>query len=503
MKNRMFALLTALLLSFVPAARAEDVPAMIEGVLQYKAEQSGAKDAADWAQNVLPGQMGMGGEWYAIALCQLGGYDLTAAHEALASYVSAHTVRAATTRQKLALTLLATGGPTAFVDSTLTDSFGKQGVMSWAWGLHLLNNGCTGPCPAEEVIATLLDLRKADGGWAITGSAADADTTAMVLQSLAPHQADPAVTRAIDAAVARLSCMQLESGAFASYGVECAESTAQVIIALCALDIDPTADSRFIQNGATLLNALRAFRRADGSFSHEKGGASNENATAQALLALAAYQRYKAGEGSLYLLGGDAVPGEMHAAWGWQPMAAVGIGGAAAAVCILLLALGKRHPKNFIAVACIAAVLIAAVFLLDVQSADSYYVSAVTGKDAVGTITLTIRCDTVAGQAAHIPADGLILPPTALPIAEGDTVYTVLTDAARRCRFHLESSGAPGMMYIHGIGNLYEFDFGDLSGWLYAVNGETHSLGCDQYALHSGDAVEWRYTLEMGRDINP
>ncbi len=504
MKKRIAAFVLSLLLAFAPVVgTAEETDILIEGILTYKAEQSGAKDAADWAQTALPDQMGAGGEWYAIAMRQLGGYDLTAAHAALEKYVSSHTVRAAATRQKLALTLLATGGPTDFVEATLADSIGQQGVMSWAWGLHLVNNGCTGEYPAEEIVKTLLDLRKADGGWAITGSAADPDVTAMTLQALAPHRDDPAVAKAIDAAVALLARMQMDSGAFASYGVECAESTAQVIIALCALDIEPFTDGRFIKNGATLLDALCAFRLADGSFRHEKGGASNENATAQALLALTAYERYRAGEGSLYLLEGDAVPGEMHAEWGWQPIAAAVIGGAALVLCLVLLAMGKRHPKNFIAVAGIAAALMAAVFLMDVQSADSYYVAAVTKENAVGTVTLSIRCDTAAGRAGHIPADGVILPPTTLPIAQGDTVYTLLTDAARSFGFHQDSSGGPGMMYVHGIDNLYEFDFGDLSGWLYRVNGETYSLGCDQYILHSGDTVEWRYTLEMGRDINP
>ncbi len=504
MKVRFFAFLLSLLLAFAPAVgAAENVDALAEGILAYKVTKSGAKDAVDWAQHILPSQMGAGGEWYAIALSQTGGCELTAAHAALLDYVGSAKVRAASTRQKYALALLATGGMADFVDATLADSFGKQGVMSWAWGLHLLNNGCTAEYTAQEVIKTLLELRKADGGWAITGNAADPDATAMVLQALAPHREDPEIARAIDGAVTLLSRMQQDSGGFQSYGVENAESAAQVIIALCALEIDPFADARFIKNGATLLDALRLFRSDDGSFCHEKGGAGNENATAQAFLALTAYQRFRAGEGSLYLLDGDAIPGQMHASWGWQPIAAAVIGGAAAIACILLLAMGKRHPKNFLAVALIAAALVAAVFMLDFQSAEDYYSVTAVKQNPIGQVTLTIRCDAVAGRAPHIPADGVILPATVLPIAEGDTVYTVLNDAARAHGLHMEGSGAPGMMYIHGIGNLYEFDFGDLSGWLYMVNGETFSLGCDQYALQPGDAVEWRYTLEMGRDINP
>jgi len=500
MFKRIFALLCALLLALPLAAGAEE---SLTDILNYKVAQSGAKDVPDWATTHLPAAMGKGGEWYAIALAQNGGDDLSACRAALEKYVATTKVRSATTRQKLALTLLALGSDHEFIAATLSDSIGQQGVMSWAWGLHLLNNGCeSADYPADEVVKTLLSLRKADGGWAITGGVADVDATAMALQALAPHRENAEVAAAIDGAVELLSTRQLAGGGFASYGVENAESAAQVIIALCALDVDPFADARFIKDGETLLDALAAFRLPDGSFSHEKGGAYNESATSQAFLALMAYQRYQAGEGSIFLLDGDQQPGELKAELGYKPIAAMIIGGIALVACIVLLVIGKRHPKNFLAVAIIAAALLTFVFLTDFQSADDYYsTTAVAKTDAIGTVTLTIRCDKVAGKAAHIPADGVILAETELPIASGDTVYTILTDAARAHAIHMEASGAQGLMYIHGIGNIYEFDFGDLSGWLYSVNGETFSVGVDQYVLSPGERVEFNYTLELGRDI--
>ena len=491
MFKRIFALLCALLLATPLAAGAE--PA----ILDFKAAQSGAEN---WVQTALPGMMGKGGEWYAIALSQTGGrspagkYDLSACRAALIEYVEGAKVRSATTRQKLALTLLALGGEHDFIQATMADSLGQQGVMSWAWGLHLLNNGCESAAyTAAQVVETLLSLRKADGGWAITGDVADVDVTAMVLQALAPHKGEAEVAAAINDAVALLHARQLPSGGYASYGVENAESCAQVIIALCALGLEPNA---------ALLNALDSFRLGDGSYAHEQGGAYSESATAQAFLAQTALSRFNAGEGSIYLLDGGAVPGEMKTTWGYKPIAAAVIGGAAVVVCIVLLLLGKRHVKNFIAVAVMAAVLIAAVYMVDIQSAGSYYTTAVAKKDVVGTVTLSIRCDKVAGRASHIPADGVLLPETTLPIAAGDTVYTVLTDAARLHALHMEASGAQGMMYIHGICNIYEFDFGELSGWVYTVNGEKASVGADQYALHDGDQVAFCYTLELGKDLD-
>jgi hypothetical protein len=65
----------------------------------------------------------------------------------------------------------------------------------------------------------------------------------------------------------------------------------------------------------------------------------------------------------------------------------------------------------------------------------------------------------------------------------------------------MENSGSEGMVYIAGIHYLYEFDFGDLSGWIYHVNGESSSAGCDSYVLSENDTIEWLYTCELGNDL--
>jgi hypothetical protein len=54
---------------------------------------------------------------------------------------------------------------------------------------------------------------------------------------------------------------------------------------------------------------------------------------------------------------------------------------------------------------------------------------------------------------------------------------------------------------VEGIGNLYELDCGELSGWSYKGNGEFPSVGCSLYKLENGDTVEWVYTCDLGRDV--
>ena len=55
--------------------------------------------------------------------------------------------------------------------------------------------------------------------------------------------------------------------------------------------------------------------------------------------------------------------------------------------------------------------------------------------------------------------------------------------------------------YIEGISNLYEFDCGERSGWMYKVNGWFPNYGCSRYELKNGDKIEWVYTCDLGRDV--
>ena len=55
--------------------------------------------------------------------------------------------------------------------------------------------------------------------------------------------------------------------------------------------------------------------------------------------------------------------------------------------------------------------------------------------------------------------------------------------------------------YVEGIHNLYEFDCGFQSGWMYSVNGWYPNYGASRYALKQGDVVQWRYTCDYGYDV--
>ena len=158
-----------------------------------------------------------------------------------------------------------------------------------------------GDVTREKLIQVILDAQLPDGGWNLSGENADPDMTAMAIQALAPYyKTNETVKAAVDKALEALSALQRTDGGFGSWGTVNSESCAQVIVALTALGIDPTADSRFVKNGHTVLDALAGFYVTGGGFRHTAGGERNDMATEQGYYALAAYYRFLNGQTSLY-----------------------------------------------------------------------------------------------------------------------------------------------------------------------------------------------------------
>ncbi len=103
-----------------------------------------------------------------------------------------------------------------------------------------------------------------------------------------------------------------------------------------------------------------------------------------------------------------------------------------------------------------------------------------------------------------VPEDGWILKPIEVTFYEGESVFNVLLRTCKQQGIHMEYTNTPmyNSAYIEGIHNLYEFDCGERSGWMYCVNGWFPNYGCSRYALKEGDIVEWKYTCDLGFDID-
>ena len=124
-------------------------------------------------------------------------------------------------------------------------------------------------------------------------------------------------------------------------------------------------------------------------------------------------------------------------------------------------------------------------------------------------VTMHIRCDTAVAKGMAddpkwqgiVPKSGVILGTTKFKIKEGDTVLDVLIMAKEQYKFHMSYRGNEASAYIEGINNLYEFDGGRWSGWMYSVNGWYPNYGAGVYVLKGGDVIEWNYTCDLGKDL--
>ncbi len=128
------------------------------------------------------------------------------------------------------------------------------------------------------------------------------------------------------------------------------------------------------------------------------------------------------------------------------------------------------------------------------------------------TCTITIRCDTILdnmdkltdGKEGLVPSNGYLLKKTTVEFEEGETVFDVLVRICKSKKIQLEYVYTPmyESYYIEGINNLYEFDCGGDSGWMYKVNGWFPNYGCSSYKLKNGDDIVWCYTCNgLGADV--
>lgn len=351
-----------LLLAAAPAAAAasvgtDDMRAAADGIIAWKKADNGSEPGDDLINNAFLELAGTTpGDWFPIGMSRLGvtddydGYLAVLRQKVEKRYVTKDKLSRAkaTEWHRISLAVLAAGGdPTSFgknadgsaidliadgtYDRGRTAPLGRQGINGWIWGLIALDS-MRYPVPdgafytRDDLITAILSQQLCDGGFALTGSAADPDITAMAVQALAPYyneeksysytlKADgtareATVRQAVDAALTVLSALQLDTGDFISWGTQNVESTCQVAVALCSLGIDPASDSRFIKNGNTLIDGIMRYRHESGGFVHSytydpDNPASlpdkpNSMASEQVLYTIAAILRQANGMRTLY-----------------------------------------------------------------------------------------------------------------------------------------------------------------------------------------------------------
>ena len=181
----------------------------------------------------------------------------------------------------------------------------KTDINGLVFGLLALNSG-NYTQDSYWLVQAILTQQNADGSWsanADTKPASDVDMTAMALQALAPYYnegGDATVNTAVGKA------LQWLSDKYKGKGYTSAESCAQVVVALSALQLNANSDSSFVKtvDGAptsVLGDLLRYYLGEGQGFKHAASlETADQKATEQALYAMAAYERYCRRTNALY-----------------------------------------------------------------------------------------------------------------------------------------------------------------------------------------------------------
>ena len=285
------------------------------------------QETADWLMATVkePGYGSVGGEWLTLGLAQS---DLEVSegwsenyYQNLCSYTAEKAgvldSRKYTEYSRVILAVTAIGKdpadvagfnllkPLADFDQTVF-----QGINGPAFALLALDSGnyeipenenFNTQATRELYVEYILNAQLPEGGWTLSGSEAEADITAMMLQALAKYRDRQDVADAVERGLTVLSQMQNEHGGFTVYSTETSESVSQAIVALTELGIS-LEDERFVKNGNTLQDALLRFQTEEGGFAHQLEQNADLLATEQAFYALVAIDRMEQGKPSLYTM---------------------------------------------------------------------------------------------------------------------------------------------------------------------------------------------------------
>lgn len=257
-----------------------------------------------------PSTGSVGGEWLVFGLARATDKDLTDAQKAaykaaVQAYIDEninsdgqlHTHKP-TENERIALALIALGyDPTSYNGKNLLSALEdtawatKQGNNGTAFALQVFNAAGYSASNEDDLIRSLLDNQLSSGGWNINSGSADADTTAMVVQALAPYYTtNEAVKSAVDKALAYLKSLMNAKGQLDNGTDEpSVETVSQTIVALCELGIDPA--SWKTERGITLLHGLASYYAGNG-FGHVDNDGYDQMSTEQAFYTMVAYKRF-------------------------------------------------------------------------------------------------------------------------------------------------------------------------------------------------------------------
>ena len=291
-------------------------------------------DTKKYIQNNVPAPIVASdrGEWAVLGLARAGvtlsDEYIQAYYDKVVAYVQSHmgddgvlfasgNVPTITDNERIILALTAIGKDpanvgganllTALQDKNImkVDEDSDTDINGLVFGLLALNSG-NYTQDSYWLVQAILDQQNENGSWSANfmgKPTGDVDMTAMALQALAPYYNEgdnDVVNAAVDKALEWLS------DKYKNTGYTSAESCAQVVVALSALQLNANSDSRFVKtvddaSVSVMGNLLQYYIGEGQGFKHDASNTTaNQKATEQALYAMAAYERYCQRTNALY-----------------------------------------------------------------------------------------------------------------------------------------------------------------------------------------------------------
>ena len=375
----------------------------------------------------------------------------------------------------------------------------------------------------KDLVEQILKFQKASGGFGLSldNDTTGIDMTGMALQALAPYYEDadyPEVEPAVDKALKHFQDNITINAGFLDMGSENSCTTAQVLTAVSALNIDPTVkENGFVQNGNNMISNLHTYKK-DAGFAWQATMQGQEMATQQVTYALVAYQRMEEGQTRLYDF--TDVPEEKPSVDPEEEDKK-----AAKEVEDQIKAIGEVTLESKSA---IEAARVAYENLSETQKKLVGNLETLTKAEAelkkleeeanTGYVIISVERFTI-GQ-------GFIHEPVKVPFEKGDNAATLLKKVIGAENFVGEDSylsaiegadlGVDKVVvpdYIAEISNnqvttetarnngnggdnaLGEFDYSSMSGWMYHVNGESVNYGISSYKPVNGDVLRFQFTM--------
>lgn len=104
----------------------------------------------------------------------------------------------------------------------------------------------------------------------------------------------------------------------------------------------------------------------------------------------------------------------------------------------------------------------------------------------------------------YVPEDGMLLNDQVITYEEGSTALDVLLKVTKDYRIAVDyedgAQSSSGSSFVKGIGQIYNGDCLDTSGWMLKIDGKWAETGASEITIKNGQKMEWIFICDYDID---